>query len=253
MKDASGAVQSVLVLGGGSDIGQAIVRALVAERARTVVLAARRPAELEPFAAEARAAGATTVEPVAFDADDAGTHRGFVDATFDRFGDFDLVVVAFGVLGDQERDERDAAAAVAVMQTNLVGPVSLMTEVARRLESQGHGTLAVLSSVAAERPRRSNYVYGASKAGLDAYAQGLSDRLAGTGARVLVVRPGFVHTKMTAGLDSAPLSTTPERVAATLVEGVRRGAHTVWAPPALRYVFMVLRHLPRPLFRRLDL
>ena len=118
---------------------------------------------------------------------------------------------------------------------------------------QAHGTLIVLSSVAAERPRRSNFVYGASKAGLDAFAQGLGDALAGTGVDVMVVRPGFVRTKMTAGLKPAPLSTTPDAVAGAIVDGLRRGAHTVWVPPALRSVMSIVRHLPRPLFRRLSI
>jgi decaprenylphospho-beta-D-erythro-pentofuranosid-2-ulose 2-reductase len=118
---------------------------------------------------------------------------------------------------------------------------------------QGHGTIVVLSSVAGERVRASNFVYGASKAGLDGFAQGLGDSLRGTGVEVLVVRPGFVHTRMTAGLDAAPLATTPEAVAKAVVEGLARGSHTVWVPAALRFVMIALRHLPRPIFRRLNL
>jgi decaprenylphospho-beta-D-erythro-pentofuranosid-2-ulose 2-reductase len=113
--------------------------------------------------------------------------------------------------------------------------------------------MVVLSSVAGERARRSNYVYGASKAGLDAFFSGMGDALVGTGVRVMVVRPGFVHTKMTEGLDAAPLSTTPEAVAAAIVRGLERGSQTVWVPPTLRYVMSGLRHLPRPVFRRLPL
>jgi decaprenylphospho-beta-D-erythro-pentofuranosid-2-ulose 2-reductase len=104
--------------------------------------------------------------------------------------------------------------------------------------------------VAGERPRRSNYVYGASKAGLDAFSQGLGDRMAGTGVHVMVVRPGFVHTKMTAGRRPTPLSTRPEDVAAAITQGLRRNAEIVWVPPALHWVMVVLRHLPRTLFRR---
>ena len=124
--------------------------------------------------------------------------------------------------------------------------------VADRMRDQGHGTIAVLSSVAGERVRKSNFPYGASKAGLDGFCQGLGDFLHGTGVDVLVVRPGFVHTKMTAGMKPAPFATTPDKVAGAVVAGLRRGAHTVWAPPALRFMMMGLRHLPRPLFRRID-
>ena len=113
--------------------------------------------------------------------------------------------------------------------------------------------MIVLSSVAAERARRSNAIYGAAKAGLDALAQGLADSLAGSGVRVLVVRPGFVRTRMTAGLEAAPFATSPDAVAEAAVKALAGRAHTVWVPPSLRYVFAVLRHLPRPIYRRLPL
>jgi len=253
VKDSLGAVQSVLVLGGGSDIALATCRALIERRARTIVLAARRPDTLEPAAKELGAAGATTVETVAFDANATETHEAFVADTFDRFGDFDLVLVAFGLLGDQEQAERESAAAVELARVNYVGSVSIAVPVAQRLRAQGHGTVVALSSVAGERARRSNFVYGSTKAGMDAFFQGLDDSLAGTGARVMIVRPGFVHTKMTQGLEPAPLSTTPEAVAAGIVTGLARGSHTVWVPPTLRWVMMALRHLPRVVFRRLPL
>ena len=253
MQDALGAVQSVLVLGGGSEIGLATARALIAQRARTVVLAGRRPDDLADSVAALRALGATTCEAVPFDADDTAAHDAFVTETFDRFGDFDLVLITFGVLGDEDEARRDGTVAVDLMRTNLVGAVSVGVPVANRLQSQGHGVMVVLSSVAGERARRSNYVYGASKAGLDAFFSGMGDALVGTGVRVIVVRPGFVHTKMTEGLDAAPLSTTPEAVAAAIVRGLERGSQTVWVPPPLRYVMSGLRHLPRPVFRRLPL
>jgi decaprenylphospho-beta-D-erythro-pentofuranosid-2-ulose 2-reductase len=251
VRDALGDVQSVLVLGGASEIALATVRALVARRARDVVLAARRPDELESSVTELRGAGAE-VECVRFDASDPPEeHARLVDDVFDRHGDIDVVLVAAGVLGDQDRTARDPAAARVLAETNFAGLVSAIVPCAERMRAQGHGTLCVLSTVAGERPRRSNFAYGASKAGLDAFAQGLGDTLAGTGVQVLVVRPGFVHTKMTEGLDAAPLATTPEKVAETILDGIAKGKHTVWAPPALRYVMAVLRHLPRPVFRRL--
>ncbi len=253
MKDSLGAVQSVLLLGGGSDIAVATCRELVARRARTVVLAARSPETLDTTTKELEGLGATTAAAVAFDAADTESHEAFVNDVFDRFGDFDLVLFAFGVLGDQSTTERDAAAAVEVARVNYVGAVSVAVPVAQRLRAQGHGTLVALSSVAGERARRSNFVYGSSKAGLDAFFQGLGDSLAGSGVAVMVVRPGFVHTKMTDGLPPAPLATTPDAVATAIVGGIARGAHTVWVPPALRWAMAVLRHVPRPVFRRLPL
>ena len=243
MMDALGNVQSVLVLGGTSEIALACARELAAPRGAKVVLAAR-----DPDAARAALPGA---EAVAFDALDTAGHAALMADLFERHGDFDVVIVAFGVLGEQERDERDAASALEVVDVNYRGAVSVLIEASGQLRRQGHGALVVLSSVAAERPRRANFVYGSTKAGLDAFAQGLADSMVGTGVHVLVVRPGFVHTKMTAGRDPAPFSTTPDVVAAAVRDGLRRRAHTVWAPPRLRYLMAVLRHLPRPLFRRL--
>ena len=246
MKDALGEVQSVLVLGGTSEIGVATARALVERRARTVILAAREPSKCAAAVEELRAAGATRVETVAFDARDVGSHETFVADVFSRFGDIDLALLAFGVLGDEDE-------AFEVLQVNFTGAASVLLPLSARMKQQGHGTLVVLSSGAGERARKSTYVYGASKAGIDAFAQGLGDRLAGTGVHVMVVRPGFVHTKMTAGMDEAPLSTTPDAVAAEIVKGLARGSHTVWAPPPLRFVMSVLRHVPRPIFRRLPI
>jgi decaprenylphospho-beta-D-erythro-pentofuranosid-2-ulose 2-reductase len=125
--------------------------------------------------------------------------------------------------------------------------------VSRRLHDQGHGTIVALSSVAGERARRSNFVYGSSKAGFDAFFQGLGDALVGTGVQVMIVRPGFVHTKMTAGVEAAPLATTPEKVADAIVDGLQRGREIVWVPGVMRWVMSVLRHVPRPIFRRLPL
>lgn len=251
MRNAVGAVQTVLVLGGGSDIGAAVARRLVTDGARTVVLAGRRPDAYADLEQQLRAAGATAVHRVAFDADDTASHPALAESVTGLVGDLDVVVAAFGVLGDQSVDEHDPASAVAVARTNYLGGVSVLTVFGQRLRSQGHGTLVVLSSVAGERVRRSNFVYGSSKAGLDGFATGLADALHGSGARVLVVRPGFVHSKMTAGMPAAPLSTTPDDVADAVAAGLRGSAVVIWVPATLRVLMSVLRHLPRPVFRRL--
>ena len=251
MRNAVGDVQTVLVLGGGSDIGLAIASRLVRQGARTVVLAGRRPEAYVAAEQSLRAAGATTVHRVVFDADDTDSHPQVLREVVSTVGDLDVTVLAFGVLGDQSVDEHDPAAAVAVARTHYLGAVSVMTVVSEHLRAQGHGALVVLSSVAGERVRRSNFVYGSTKAGMDGFATGLADALQGSGARVLVVRPGFVVSKMTAGMDKAPLSTTPEAVAEVVVKGLAGSATVVWAPPPLRLLMSALRHVPRPLFRRL--
>lgn len=251
MKNALGSVDSVLVLGGSSDIAGATARALVRDRTRTVVLAARHPERLDATLEELRSLGATTAEAVTFDGDQLDQHETFVNETFDKYGDFDVVVIAFGILGDQAEAEHDRAAAVDIVRTNYLDTVSVTVPLVNRLRAQGHGEIVALSSVAGERARKTNFVYGSSKAGMDAYFQGLGDSLVGSGVRVMIVRPGFVHTKMTEGMEPAPLSTTPEAVADAIVNGLRKGTEVVWVPGQMRYVMSVLRHVPRSIFRRL--
>jgi decaprenylphospho-beta-D-erythro-pentofuranosid-2-ulose 2-reductase len=249
MKDAFGTPQSLLVLGGTSQIALATARRLIARRTRTVRLAGRPSPALDRAASELSRLGAD-VSTVAFDALDPESHETVLGKVFAE-GDIDVVLLAFGVLGDQERDEQDPTAAVRVARTNYTGAVSAGLVTAHALRTQGHGSLVVLSSVAGERARRANFIYGSSKAGLDAFAQGLGDALRGSGVQVMVVRPGFVRTRMTEGRREAPLATTPEAVATAIELGLRRRSETVWVPGALRVVMSVVRHLPRGVFRRL--
>ncbi|SOC48932.1 decaprenylphospho-beta-D-erythro-pentofuranosid-2-ulose 2-reductase [Blastococcus aggregatus] len=249
MIDALGSPSSLLLVGGTSDIAVATARRYLQERPLRVVVAARDTPRRAAVADELTAAGAA-VEVVDFDADDAGSPERVVAAAA-AGGDIDVAVVAFGQLGDQDALATDPAAAAALGQVNYVAPVVVGTVLANRMRSQGHGAIVALSSVAGERARRSNYVYGSTKAGVDAFYSGLADSLVGTGVSVLVVRPGFVRSKMTEGLPEAPLSTTPEAVAEAIVTGVRKGRHTVWVPGAMRFVMSGLRHTPRAVFRRL--
>ncbi|MFF9316319.1 SDR family NAD(P)-dependent oxidoreductase [Streptomyces sp. NPDC014735] len=303
MKDAFGAPQSLLVLGGTSRIALATARRLVAARTRTVRLAGRPSPALESAAEELRAPGAD-VGTVDFDALAPQTHETVLGKVFAE-GDIDVVLLAFGIAGDQERDEEEPLGAVRVAQTNYTGAVSAGLVCAGRLQAQGHGSLVVLSSVAGERARRADFIYGSSKAGLDTFAQGLGEALRGTGVHVMVVRPGVVRPKTAtpaepaaprptaprptasrpmpprsapsqsvtslitaarlaaygdaasriaaAPLEAPPLVTTPDAVATAIVTGLRRRSGTVWVPGALRVVMSALRHVPRPLFRRLPM
>jgi decaprenylphospho-beta-D-erythro-pentofuranosid-2-ulose 2-reductase len=186
------------------------------------------------------------------DARDHGSHAATIDAAF-RGGDIDIAVLAFGLLGDAEQAWVDPDHALELAEVNYTAPVHLGVLLANKMRAQSHGWIVALSSVAGERVRRSNFVYGSTKAGMDAFAQGLGDSLGDSGVRVMVVRPGFVKTKMTAGLDAAPLSTDADSVAEAIAVGLRGNAHTVWAPGPLRFVMSALRHVPRPIFKRLDL
>jgi decaprenylphospho-beta-D-erythro-pentofuranosid-2-ulose 2-reductase len=252
MKDALGAVQSVLVLGGSSEIGVAIAARLAGPRHATVLLAGRHPEALDAAAAKVRAAGGGQVETLTFDAEDTDSHDEVLRRAANLAGaDLDVVVLAFGLLGDQEIDEAGGDGAVRVGLVNYVGAVSAGLASSRVLRAQGHGTLVVLSSVAGERVRRANFIYGSSKAGLDGFAQGLGDALAGSGVKVLIVRPGFVHTKMTTGRAPAPLSTSAAAVAEATARGLATGREVVWVPARLRPVLALFRHLPRAAWRRL--
>jgi decaprenylphospho-beta-D-erythro-pentofuranosid-2-ulose 2-reductase len=302
VKDGLGDVQSVLVLGGTSDIGLAIARRLAAPRGASVVLAGRDKTRLEAAADTLRARpapavagpgadtrpapavagpgvdarpapavarqgvgpapapalagpgpgpGSPTVVTVDFDALDTSGHDQVLEEAARLVGDLDVVVVAFGLLGQQEADAAGGEGAVQLALVNYVGAVSVCLAAARRLRAQGHGTLVVLSSVAGERVRKANFIYGSSKAGLDGFAQGLGDALQGSGVGVMIVRPGFVTSKMTTGMAPPPLSTTPEAVADATAKALREGREIIWVPGTLQWVMAATRHLPRPIFRRL--
>ncbi len=250
MENALGEPQTIVLLGGTSDIGRAIVAALISPATRTVVLGSRRPGDTT--IGELERSG-ITVDVVPFDAAHTAEHDGFVRDLADRYGDIDVVILAFGQLVEQAELDTDPERAAAMVHVNYTGAVSVSLAVAAQFRRQGHGRLVVLSSVAGERVRKANFVYGSSKAGLDGFAQGLGDALAGSGASVLVVRPGFVHSKMTEGRKAAPLATTPSVVGEATVKALRSGRRTVWVPATLRPMFSVLRHLPGPVWRRLPL
>jgi decaprenylphospho-beta-D-erythro-pentofuranosid-2-ulose 2-reductase len=243
----------VLVAGGTSEIAQAIVRRLARDGPIEPYLLGRDHDRLAAAAAELDRSGCESPHLGLLDADELSAHEQAIARAFQQTGGFELVILAVGVLGAQAGLDAGRAEALDVMRVNFLGTGSLLLECLRRLRDQRHGTLVVLSSVAAERPRASNAIYGAAKAGLDALAQGLADATAGSGVRVIVVRPGFVVDRMTAGLPPAPFATTPEAVAEASVKALAGKAHTVWVPGRLRLAFVVLRHLPRPLYRRLPL
>ncbi|HVV19757.1 MAG TPA: decaprenylphospho-beta-D-erythro-pentofuranosid-2-ulose 2-reductase [Pseudonocardiaceae bacterium] len=249
MIDAVGNPQSLLLLGGTSEIGLAVAQSFAKARPLRVILAGRPGPRIDAAAEKLRANG-STVTVLPFDARRPETHSEVIEKAF-ADGDIDVTVVAFGVLGDQEAAWTDAEAARELAEVNYVGAVTTGVALADRLRRQGHGSLVALSSVAGERPRRSNFVYGSTKAGLDAFYTGLTEALRPAGIAVSVIRPGFVHSRMTEGLRAAPLSQTPEQVAAIVVDAVRSRREQAWAPGALRWVMVVLRHLPRAVFRRL--
>jgi decaprenylphospho-beta-D-erythro-pentofuranosid-2-ulose 2-reductase len=251
MENTFGQPQSVVVLGGSSDIARALTKRLCKSRAHTVVLAGRNQKLLDESAEEAKDYGATTTDTVLFDAEDVSDAARVVAEAFEKVrGDVDLVVVAVGLLGDQFAQENDATAAASVALINFAWPVAALAEIRRRLVEQGHGRILVMSSVAAIRIRRVAYLYGGAKAGLDRLCDGLADSLDGTGVTLQILRPGVVRTRMTEGLPAIPFTTGPEEVANYVMKGLASNERVIWSPPALRYAFGVLRHLPKPIWRK---
>lgn len=246
MIDALGGAQRVLVLGGGSELAAATLAALDLRPGASVVLAGRSVAVLD-------LGPDVTVSALEWDAaGGAAAADEVIAAAITVLGDLDLVLATAGVLGDQASAEASTAVAVDVLNVNLIGVGAVCLAAGRALKLQGHGILVVFSSVAGLRARRDNFVYGASKAGLDALASGLADSLVGSGARVLVVRPGFVHGRMTAGMTPAPFATTPAAVGAAVAAALASGAAVVHVPRQLGLLFRVLQQVPRPVWRKLS-
>ena len=251
MLNAVGQAQNILLFGGTSEIGLGIVSEFLRRGPARVILAAREDSpRIDAAVAQVRDAGATDVEVIDFDATDFESHPDVIDLAFSD-GDIDVAVVAFGTLGDQEALWQDQAAAVASAQTNYTGPVSVGVLLGQKFREQGHGTIVALSSVAGVRVRRSNFVYGASKAGLDGFYTQLGEALRGSGANVLVVRPGQVRTKMSADVKEAPLTVDVDEVAKATVEGVIKGRDIIFVHPAFEAVAAVFNVIPRQIFRRL--
>jgi decaprenylphospho-beta-D-erythro-pentofuranosid-2-ulose 2-reductase len=236
----------VLLIGGTSEIGQAILAALDLSPDAEVLLAGRDAERMR-----AAAAGLPCrITTLSYDATDAAAQRALPAAAF-AAGPVDLVISAAGVLTPQEQLEADPGAAAALIETNFSSHVTVLLAIAAQLRQAGRGTIVVLSSVAAVRPRKANFVYGAAKAGLDAFGRGLADSLHGTGVRVLLVRPGFVIGRMTAGMPPAPLASTPAQVGAAVADALGAASSAVWVPRAVGMLAIAMRLIPRPLWRRL--
>jgi len=240
---------SVLLLGGRSEIGLKVAQRLAPKR--VVILAARRSGDLGEETALVRAAGATAVRWVEFDADDTASHVALLEKISAEHGPIGVAVLAFGILGDQALAERDPTHALAVVHTDFVAQVSVLNVLVNLLRAQGRGQIVVFSSVAGVRVRKANYVYGSAKAGLDGFASGLGDALHGSGVHLLLARSGFVVGRMTEGMSPAPLSSTPDQVADAVVRGLYKNRTRVWVPGVMRPAYFVARMLPQAVWRRM--
>ncbi|XTP34307.1 decaprenylphospho-beta-D-erythro-pentofuranosid-2-ulose 2-reductase [Mycobacterium sp. TJFP1] len=257
--DATGNPQTILLLGGTSEIALAIAERYLRNARARIVLAdlpdhPRKDAAVEQM----RAAGAKAVDWIDFDALDTDNHAKVIDTAW-RDGDVDVAVVAFGLLGDAEELWQNQRKAVQIAGINYTAAVSVGVLLGEKMRAQGSGRIIAMSSAAGERVRRSNFVYGSTKAGLDGFYLGLGEALREFGVRVLVIRPGQVRTTTTmehwkaTGAKEAPFTVDKEDVAELAVTASNKGKDLIWAPGAFRFVMMVLRHIPRPIFRKLPI
>ncbi|MGH3121837.1 MAG: SDR family NAD(P)-dependent oxidoreductase [Streptosporangiaceae bacterium] len=255
MPDKHGAADSparVLLLGGTSEIGLEILAALGLSADTEVLLAGR---DEQRMAAAGKELG-VRARTLRFDATALDSHQALIDEAF-AGGDVDLVISAAGILTGQQILDRDPLSAGLLVETNFTGHVTTLLAAATRMRTQGHGTIVVLSSIAAIRPRKANFVYGAAKSGLDAFGRGLADSLHGSGVQVLLVRPGFVTGRMTEGMKPAPLATTPQAVGAAVAralgdQGRGGGKSVLWVPAPLVGLATVMKLIPRSVWRKLE-
>jgi len=244
--------QRVLVIGATSAIAEACARRLAARGAR-LYLIARDGERLQLMMRDLGLRGASAVASATVDLRAHAEHARLVEDAWTHLGGVDAVLIAHGMLPDQATCEQDMAALRDVFETNTLSVMSLLTHVAPRLIAQRRGTIAVISSVAGDRGRASNYVYGASKAALDAFLSGLRNRLAAHSIRVVTVKPGFVDTPMTAALRKGWLWASPDQIARGIVRALDGGAEIVYLPWFWRPIMAVVRALPERWFKRMRL
>jgi decaprenylphospho-beta-D-erythro-pentofuranosid-2-ulose 2-reductase len=239
-----------MIFGATSAIAVAVERMLATNAQSSFFLVARHVERLELLAADLRTRGASVVEIAAADLDDTGAHESLIKDGLAALGGLDLALIAHGVLGDQQEAEVDYRAAEKIFHTNLLSAVSLVTLLGNHCESQGNGCIAVLSSVAGDRGRQSNYVYGASKAGLTTFLSGVRNRLDRKGLHILTIKPGFVTTPMTAHMDMGRLAATPQSIARGIIRAIQYRRDVVYLPSFWRVIMLLIRAVPETLFKR---
>ncbi len=242
----------VLIVGATSAIATEVAR-LFAREGSSLFLMGRSREKLDTQTGDLAVRGATRVESATLDFTEIERQQAAIKAAFEAFDGFDMVLVAYGTLGDQQASEQSVELALRELTTNATSVIAALTVIGNLLERQGSGTLAVLSSVAGDRGRPSNYVYGSAKAAVSTFLQGLRARLSQAGVQVLTVKPGMVDTPMTAHMKKGPLFASPERVGRDIYHAMLKGRDVVYTPFYWRYVMLVIRLIPEPVFKRLKL
>jgi decaprenylphospho-beta-D-erythro-pentofuranosid-2-ulose 2-reductase len=245
-------MSKVLVVGAGSAIAQAVCR-IFAARGDSLYLVARNSDILAATAADLKVRGAHAVEVETLDVNDLAAHPAVLERAENLMGGLDTVLIAHGTLSDQKACEVSVETTLRELTTNGISVIALLTLIAERFERSRAGTIAVISSVAGDRGRQSNYVYGAAKALVTTYTSGLRQRLYKSGVAVITVKPGFVDTPMTAAFPKGALWAKPERIATGIVRAIDRSATVVYLPAFWRPIMFIIRGIPESLFRRLKL
>ena len=245
-------MRKILIVGATSAIAEATARRFAAQ-GHHLFLAARRAERLEVMVADLRQRGAASVHSQVFDANDLARQTALLDGATQAMGGLDTVLIAHGTLPDQAACQLSVSQTLAEFQTNALSVIALCTELAGRFEAQGRGSIAVISSVAGDRGRQSNYVYGAAKGAVSLFLQGLRNRLSRHGVQVLTIKPGFVDTPMTQAFKKGPLWATPERIARGIDTALRHRRDEVYLPGFWALIMFIIRHVPERIFKRLSL
>ena len=240
-------MKNILIIGATSAIAEATAR-IYAQRGDNLYLIARNRERLETIAKDLKVRGATTVTTATFDADHFVKHQKIVEAAIKALDGVDIVLIAHGDLPNQKTCETSFDATLAALNTNAISVISLLTHLANHFEQQGHGTIAVLSSVAGDRGRKSIYVYGAAKAAINSFLQGLRQRLHKAKVNVLTIKPGFVDTPMTADIPKGMLFAQPGKVASDIVNAIDKRKHTLYTPSFWRVIMLIIKSMPERLF-----
>lgn len=245
-------MEKVLIIGATSAIAEETAR-LYAKQGAALALVARNSERLQTLCADLPIRGAAAAHAYSMDVNDTDSHKGILDQAQAALGGLDVVLIAHGTLPDQKACEQDVGLALREFNTNAVSTIALLTDLANRMESQGRGSIAVISSVAGDRGRQSNYLYGSAKAALSIFLQGLRNRLQASGVQVLTIKPGFVDSPMTANFKKGLLWVKPAVIAKGIVKAIRKKKDVVYLPFFWRWIMLIIKSIPEKMFKRMSL
>ncbi len=245
-------MSNILVLGATSAIAKHTTRLFAADN-HTLYLVARNRDKLEAMKQDMLVRGATDVYIESRDLADDSQHAELLQNATTAMGSIDTVLIAYGTLTDQQQAQQDYPRTLAELQINFLSVISLLTLLANQMEQQGSGSIAVISSVAGDRGRQSNYIYGTAKGGLSLFLQGLRNRLHKSGVHVLTIKPGFVDTPMTRDFKKGMLWASPEAVSQAIYKGIKKRKHVIYTPFFWRFIMLIIKSIPETIFKRLSL